>query len=102
MVGWIFAQYDLAGRWPAAVPIARSVGVGYRTGTSLLETRVTAAATETYSLISSGEQLTDSDGGELDAADLDDLRISVFRRTGGPMQLRVTEAYAEVELVPVD
>jgi hypothetical protein len=93
----VLARY-LAGPWPGAVPFAGSVVVGYKTGASTLWSAAASTDTSgTYNLISSQRFTSDSDGGALDLADINNLNVVVKRNTAGPPLLRITEIRAEVE-----
>ncbi|MCU7918263.1 MAG: hypothetical protein KZQ95_07870 [Candidatus Thiodiazotropha sp. (ex Epidulcina cf. delphinae)] len=93
----ISARY-LAGPWPGAVPYLANVDVGYKTGTSTTWSGSVALDTSgNYNQVISQTFTTDSDGGPLDLADIDNLQITVKRQTSGPPLLRVTEIRAEVD-----
>ncbi|MEW6219696.1 MAG: Calx-beta domain-containing protein [Thermodesulfobacteriota bacterium] len=79
-----------------------SVNLGYMTdGASTVwygSAVVTAGAA--YTLLSSAPYTTDSTGGALDLADLNNLQIAVDRIGTGPSALRVTEIYAVIDYTP--
>ncbi len=87
----------LAGPWPNAVPHAGGVQVGFKTGTNTLWSASQMTDTSgDYNLISSQTYTTDSDGGPLELADLNNMSISIRRAIAGPPLLRVTRIWSEV------
>lgn len=97
---YVSARY-LSSPSPTATPYAAGVDVGYQTGAATQwNGSVTTDTSGAYNIISSQSFTTDSDGGPLDLADIDNLQVSIKRAQGGPPQLRVTEIRAEVEYTP--
>jgi hypothetical protein len=92
----VSARY-LDGPWPNAVPNAGGVEIGYSAGaTTLWSASQMTDTSGDYNLISSQTYTTDSDGGALDLADLNNLSIGIRRATAGPPLLRITRIWAEV------
>ncbi len=93
----VSARY-LSSPSPTATPYAAGVSIGYKTGaTTQWSTSVITDTSGNYNLISSQTFTTDSDGGPLDLADINNLQVSIRRDQGGPPQVRVTEIRAEIE-----
>jgi hypothetical protein len=93
----VMARY-LDGPWPSAVPYAAVVDLGYRSSgaTTLWSGSQMTDTSGGYALISSPTYTTDSDGGSLDLADLNNMSVTIKRATSGSPQLRITRAWAEV------
>ncbi len=103
---WAYVRY-VDGPWPNPSPVSERVNLGYRTGTSTVwrggatwKGVEYTDASGNYDLTSTPAYTTDSDGGPLDPADIDNLEIAVLRWGAGPCQLRVTEVWAEVDYIP--
>ncbi len=95
-----YARY-LEGAWPDAAPTTGNVMLGYKTGSAVIWTSAIGTdASGEYNLIFSNTYTADSDGGELDVNDIINLEIPVKRYIGGPLQLRITELFAEIEYLP--
>jgi hypothetical protein len=79
-----------------------SVNIGYMTddSTTVWIGSTVVAADTSYTLLSSTSYTTDSAGGALDLADLNNLQIAVDRIGTGPSELRVTEIYAVINYTP--
>ncbi len=78
-------------------PYASSVSIGYKTGTNLvLGTPYLTDASGDYNLISA-TYTTNSDGGPLTTADIDNLQVAVKRENGTDVcETRITEIKADV------
>ncbi|MDH5301220.1 MAG: cadherin-like beta sandwich domain-containing protein [Gammaproteobacteria bacterium] len=76
----------------------QDVNIGYMTdGVNTVWQGATSVTAGSYVLVSSSKFTTDSAGGTLDLADIDNLQIAVDRIGTGPSALRVTEIYATVD-----
>lgn len=92
----VYARY-VSGWAPSPPAYPGVINIGYRTGTNTVwkgDTSIDGSGN--YNLVSSVTYTTDSDGGPLDLADLNNLQIAVQRRTSGGYPLRVTEIFAEI------
>jgi hypothetical protein len=97
---YVYARYRDSPA-PGGTPFAANVNIGYKTGTNTVwRGDFTTHTTGDYNLISSTTYTTDSDGGALEVADIQNLQVVVQRNTSGSVQLRVTEVYVEVEYTP--
>jgi hypothetical protein len=97
----VYARY-VDGFSPVAPPTPGTIDIGYKTGTNTVWKGDTAIdGSGNYNLVSSNTYTTDSDGGALDLTDINNLQISVKRRTSGGYPLRVTEIYVDVIYVPL-
>ncbi len=93
----IAARY-LDGPWPGAVPYAGGITVSYKTGAN--QEQVISATTDIsgeYNVLVSSDIVADSDGGDWDIADLENLQIYLHRSVFGPPQIRVTHISVEVD-----
>ena len=93
------ARY-VSGWAPVPPCYSGNLAIGYTTGATTVWTGAKAVAGCSYTEVSSPTYFTDSDGGPLDATDLDNLVLSVRRLTAGGYPLRVTELVADVEYTP--
>ena len=92
----VMARY-LDGPWPNAVPYAAGVSIGYQTGSATQWSGSMVLDTSgSYNQVSTLTFTTDSDGGPLDLADINNLQVTVKRDTAGSALLRVTRVWAEV------
>ncbi len=97
----VYARY-VDGFSPVPPPAPGTIDIGYKTGTNTVwkgDTSIDDSGN--YNLVSSSTYTTDSDGGALDLTDINNLQISVKRRTSGGYPLRVTEIYVEVIYMPI-
>jgi hypothetical protein len=93
---YAYARY-LSGAWPDAIPIAGTVSIGYKTGTSIVWKAVATDDSGNYNLVVSDTHTVDSDGGALGLDDIMNLQTVIKRSTGGPSLVRVTEVYVVVQ-----
>jgi len=97
---YVYARYQ-SSPTPGDIPLAADVDIGYTTGANTVwRGNYTSDTSGNYNLISSSTYTTDSDGGPLDLADINNLQIAVQRNTSGSAEIRVTEVYAEVAYIP--
>ena len=98
----VYARY-VSGFSPTPPPSPGVIDIGYKTGVRILcwkgDTSIDGSGN--YNLVSSSTYTTDSDGGALDLTDINNLQISVKRRTSGSCPLRVTEVYVKVTYLPL-
>jgi hypothetical protein len=83
----------------SGIPYPSRVDLGYSTGTNTIWNGLTLTENSyDYTFIQSSTFTTDSDGGPLDTADIDNLQIHIQRNNlnNGVWQLLVTEVYVEV------
>ena len=93
---YVYARY-LEGDWPDAAPYAGYIRIGYKTGTSTVwKNNNYIDDSGNYNLVASNTYTVDSDGGMLDLNDIMNLQTVVYRQTGGPRELRVTEVYVVI------
>ena len=86
---------------PGGTPLAANLDIGYKTGAATVwRGNYLTDTSGSYNLVSSTTYTTDSDGGALDLADINNLQISVKRNASGSTQLRVSEVYVEVAYLP--
>lgn len=96
----VYARY-VSGWSPVPPPYPGVIDIGFKTGVNTVwkgDTSIDGSGN--YNLVSSSTYTTDSDGGTLDLTDINNLQISVKRRTSGSCPLRVTEVYVEVTYLP--
>ena len=81
---------------------SHSADIGYMTdgATTVWKGSTVVASGASYTLLSSTSYTTDSAGGALDLADLNNLQIAVDRIGTGPSAMRVTEVYAVIDYTP--
>jgi len=97
----VYARYEDPGG--GFLPVAGDIDIGYTTngsvddGDTVWNGNISLDATGNYNLVSSIEYTEKSDGGALELADVNNLRIAVKRNGSGSPQLQVTEIYVEVK-----
>ncbi len=99
---YIYSRF-LDGAWPDALPVTGYLKLGYKTGSAMVWSYpITVAESSDHVPVNSDIYYLDSDGGTLDLDDINNLEIGVTRYIGGPMQMRITELYAEIAFTPLD
>ncbi|MDH3346750.1 MAG: hypothetical protein OEM02_01430 [Desulfobulbaceae bacterium] len=80
------------------LPIYGDIDIGYKTGSeTVIEVQHSLnAPLGAYTKVVSEEYFKDSDGGELDIFDINNLQVFVGRNIAGSAQLKVTQVYATI------
>jgi hypothetical protein len=95
----VYARY-VSGWSPSPPCSSGNINIGYKTGIGTVWKGSTNISGCPYTLVSSAEYTTDSDGGPLSLTDINNLQIAVKRLTSGSYPLRITEVYVEVTYSP--